>query len=70
MLRVEGRGGRFYPGEGELPRRAFTRALPDAIPVAVEAPCARYTDLPVLERARICGAATRALLRCLGHGHL
>jgi sugar phosphate isomerase/epimerase len=61
-LRPEGRGGRFYPGEGELPLAAFLRAFPADIPIGVEAPCARYAHLPVLERARICGAATRALL--------
>jgi sugar phosphate isomerase/epimerase len=61
-LRAEGRGGRFYPGEGELPLGAFLRAFPANIPIGVEAPCARYAHLPVQERARICGAATRALL--------
>ena len=61
-LRPEGRTGRFYPGEGELPLAKFLRAFPADIPIGVEAPCARYAHLPVLERARICGAATRALL--------
>jgi sugar phosphate isomerase/epimerase len=61
-LRPEGRAGRFYPGEGELPLASFLRAFPANIPIGVEAPCARYAHLPVLERARICGAATRALL--------
>ncbi|HEX4368193.1 MAG TPA: TIM barrel protein [Rhodopila sp.] len=61
-LRAEGRGGRFYPGEGELKLAGFLRAFSADIPIGVEAPCARYAALPVLERARICGAATRALL--------
>lgn len=61
-LRQEGRGGRFYPGEGELPLTDFLHAFAADIPIAVEAPCARYAHLPVVERARICGAATRALL--------
>src|SRR6478736_5816360 len=61
-LRAEGRGGRFYPGEGELPLAEFLRAFPDNIPVAIEAPCAEYAGLSPLERGRICGAATRALL--------
>lgn len=61
-LRAEGRGGRFYPGEGELPLDEFLRAFPDDIPIAIEAPCAEYAGLPPVERARICGAATRALL--------
>lgn len=62
-LRAEGRGGRCYPGEGALPLAGFLRAFPADIPIGVEAPCARYAHLPVMERARICGAATRALLR-------
>lgn len=61
-LRAEGRGGRFYPGEGELPLLQFLRAFRDDIDIGIEAPCVRYAQLPVLERARICGAATRALL--------
>ena len=61
-LRTEGRGGRFYPGEGELPLGEFLRAFPSGITVAVEAPCAEYSGLSPIERGRICGAATRALL--------
>lgn len=61
-LRPEGRGGRFYPGEGELRLGELLRAMPAEIPIAVEAPCARYAGLSINERARICGAATRALL--------
>jgi sugar phosphate isomerase/epimerase len=62
-LKAEARGERFYPGEGELPLADFLRALPAGVPIGVEAPCARYAGLPIPERARICGAATRALLR-------
>lgn len=61
-LRPEGRGGRFYPGEGELPLAQFLRAFPSEIPVAIEAPCAEYANLSPLERGRICGAATRSFL--------
>ncbi|MGV6875544.1 sugar phosphate isomerase/epimerase family protein [Pseudochelatococcus sp. B33] len=61
-LRAEGRGGRFYPGEGELPLKAFLDAFPPDIPIAVEAPCARHDDRPVAERAELCGRATRRLL--------
>ncbi len=61
-LRPEGRGGRLYPGEGELPLGELLRAMPAGIPIAVEAPCAHYAGLSINERARICGAATRALL--------
>lgn len=62
-LKAEARGDRFYPGEGELALGELLRALPAGVPIGVEAPCARYAGLPILERARICGAATRALLR-------
>jgi sugar phosphate isomerase/epimerase len=61
-LRSEGRGGRFYPGEGQLKLGELLRALPAGIPIAVEAPCSRYAGFSINERARICGAATRALL--------
>ena len=39
------------------------REVEAAIPIEVEAPCARYAGLPIVERGRICGAATRVLLR-------
>lgn len=61
-LRVEGRNGRFYPGEGELPLTKLLQELPNDIPVAIEAPCSKYNDLSPKERALICGAATRAFL--------
>jgi sugar phosphate isomerase/epimerase len=64
-LRKEGRGGRFYPGEGELPLGDLLDAFPADVAIAVEAPCPKYADLSCLERARICGAATRALLNGL-----
>ena len=34
----EARAARLLPGEGELPLRELLTALPDGIPVAVEAP--------------------------------
>lgn len=61
-LRAEGRGHRFYPGEGELPLAEMMARLPTGIPVAVEAPCAAHSARPVLERARLCGEATRRFL--------
>ncbi len=61
-LRAEARGGRFYPGEGALPLGDLLRAMPAGLPVAIEAPCARYAGLSFAERGRICGAATRAFL--------
>jgi hypothetical protein len=36
----EARAGRLLPGEGELPLGELLAALPDGIPVAVEAPSA------------------------------
>jgi sugar phosphate isomerase/epimerase len=61
-LRAEARGGRFYPGEGELALGAVLDALPAGLPLAVEAPCARDVSLSPLERGRRCGTATRAFL--------
>lgn len=61
-LRTEGRGNRYYPGEGELPIRDLMRCLPAGIPVSVEAPCARCATLSPIERARRCGDATRRFL--------
>jgi sugar phosphate isomerase/epimerase len=65
-LRLEGRGGRYYPGEGELPLEMFFNAFPLDIPVAVEAPCTLYRHLSVDERARRCAAATRRFLHRVG----
>jgi sugar phosphate isomerase/epimerase len=61
-LRTEARTRRLYPGEGTLPIGAMLDVLPSDIPIAVEAPCARYAPLPVVERGRLCGQATRAFL--------
>jgi hypothetical protein len=61
-LRTEARTRRFYPGEGELPIGAMLDNMPPDIPVSVEAPCQRYAHLPVVERGRLCGEATRARL--------
>lgn len=65
-LRHEARGGRLYPGQGHLPLREILDALPHGLPLGVEAPCAEYGHLPVAERARICGAATRRFLESRG----
>jgi hypothetical protein len=61
-LKAEGRTGRLYPGQGELALGDLLCSLPAGIPIGVEAPCRVYAGLPILERARICGAATRSLL--------
>jgi sugar phosphate isomerase/epimerase len=62
-IKPEARGGRMYPGNGELWLDSFLDAFPDGTPVGVEAPDASLADLPVIERARLAGAATRNLLR-------
>jgi sugar phosphate isomerase/epimerase len=62
-LRAEARGGRIYPGEGELWLCEFLAAFPPTIPVAVEAPSAANAGLSPIERARRAGEATRALVR-------
>lgn len=64
-LRAEARGGRHYPGLGDLQLADFLRAFPSGTPVAVEAPCREYAQLSHIERGRIAGAATRALLSML-----
>ena len=61
-LRAEARTDRFYPGLGELPLTALLDALPAGLPVGVEAPCLEYAGLPVIERGRLAGVASRAFL--------
>src|SRR5689334_2293311 len=48
----EARTGRLLPGEGVLPLAELVAALPDGIPLAIEAPCRATAELPALERAR------------------
>jgi sugar phosphate isomerase/epimerase len=61
-LRREARGDRHYPGVGDIPLAAILDALPEDLPIAVEVPCAQDAGLPVAERARRCGEATRRFL--------
>src|SRR5262245_15664340 len=61
-LRHEARGGRLYPGEGELPLEAFIAAFPSGAPIAIEAPCLALSPLPAKQRASLAMAATRRLL--------
>ena len=58
-LRTEARGGRHLPGDGELPLAELLDALPESLPVGVEAPCAATAGLSVVERGRLAGLATR-----------
>ena len=48
----EARTGRLLPGEGALPLAELVAALPDGLPLAIEAPCRATADLPPVERAR------------------
>ena len=61
-LRDEARLDRFDPGEGALPLDDFLDAMPDDVPIGVEAPCRAYAHLPPVERGRRAGEATRAFL--------
>jgi sugar phosphate isomerase/epimerase len=58
----EARTGRLLPGDGALPLRDLVAALPDALPLAVEAPCHEIAHLPALERAKRAHRALSALL--------
>jgi sugar phosphate isomerase/epimerase len=62
-LRAEGRGGRSYPGQGEFPLIELLDALPRDIPIAIEAPNQKLAHLPVVERAKLAGEATRQLIQ-------
>ena len=59
----EARTGRLLPGEGALPLADLVGALPDGLPLAVEAPCRTTADLPAVERARRAHQALSTLLR-------
>jgi sugar phosphate isomerase/epimerase len=58
----EARTGRLLPGEGALPLADLVAALPDDLPLAIEAPCRATAGLPALERARRAHAALTRLL--------
>jgi sugar phosphate isomerase/epimerase len=59
----EARTGRLLPGEGVLPLAELVAALPDSLPLAVEAPCRATAELPAVERARRAYRALAALLQ-------
>ena len=61
-LVAEARTGRLLPGEGVLPLRELVRALPDALPLAIEAPVRATAHLPALERAQRAYQALSALV--------
>jgi sugar phosphate isomerase/epimerase len=57
----EARTGRLLPGEGVLPLAELVAALPDTVPLAIEAPCRAIADLPAVERAKRAYRALSAL---------
>jgi sugar phosphate isomerase/epimerase len=59
----EARTGRLLPGEGVLPLAELVAALPDTVPLAVEAPCRATADLPAVERAKRAYRTLSALLQ-------
>jgi sugar phosphate isomerase/epimerase len=61
-LRTEARGGRYLPGEGELPLAGLLDALPAGLPIGVEAPCEEHAAKSVVERGRLAGLAMRRFL--------
>ena len=62
QLRVEGRGGRLYPGEGDLPLAALLDALPKDIPIDVEIPVAADATLSPEQKAQKAADKTRRFL--------
>lgn len=61
-VRVEARGRRLYPGEGDLPLVEFVNGFEKGTPVGIEAPNARYANLSLLDQARMAAEAARDLL--------
>jgi sugar phosphate isomerase/epimerase len=61
-LYVEAVQHRLNPGDGQLPLRETLGALPEGIPISVEAPVAALAARPPVERARASLEATRRLL--------
>jgi sugar phosphate isomerase/epimerase len=61
----EARTGRRLPGEGALPLAELVAALPEGLPLAIEAPCRATADLPALERAKRAHRALSALVQAL-----
>jgi sugar phosphate isomerase/epimerase len=58
----EARTGRLLPGEGVLPLAELVAALPDSVPLAIEAPCRATAELPAVERAKRAYRALSALV--------
>jgi sugar phosphate isomerase/epimerase len=64
QLRMEARGRRLYPGEGELPLFDLMDALPTGITLDIETPCERARQLPIDVQAKLaCDVTQRFLAR-------
>jgi sugar phosphate isomerase/epimerase len=64
----EAREGRLFPGEGDLPLRAFLEAVGADVPMSVEVPTASsWPDLSPFERAARGRVASHRLLSELAH---
>jgi sugar phosphate isomerase/epimerase len=61
-LMAEARGSRLLPGEGTLPLNELLDALPEGLPIGVEAPTLELAALPIADAARRAHDATRAFL--------
>ena len=69
-LSYEERLDRLDAGAGSLPLLDFAESLPAAIPIEVEVPCRRYTNMAHRERAALAGNAVRRLLRSVGSSNV
>ena len=69
-LSYEERHDRLDPGAGGLPLLDFAESLPAQIPIEVEVPCKRYTNISHRERAALAGNAARRLLRSVGSSNV
>ena len=56
---AEARGGRMYPGEGELWMQELLDVLPEDIPLSIEVPRAIDAEKSVMERAKLAAEAMR-----------
>lgn len=59
-LKTEARGGRYLPGEGDLPLAELVAALPAGLALGVETPCAALAGTSVMERAKRAAQAMKS----------
>ena len=70
QLSYEERHDRLDAGTGGLPLLDFAESLPAHIPIEVEVPCKRYTNMGYDERAALAANAARRLLRSVGSANI